>query len=192
MAKPNAAQTTNTKPTIDQILDMKKPLEIEVDVLVHPEYQQRLQELEQEKLRAQSNRSKADLSQPGVAKIEQQIEELLEEAQEYVVTFKLRDIGRKKLNDLAQKHPPTKEQTDQYKKLGAPGVLEYNPDTFGPALLTAVCIEPEMTLDAAERIFEEWGAGEVDSLFNACLRVTQGRASIPLSKRGSAKTSISG
>lgn len=189
--KPSAAQATNTKRTIEEILDLKKPLETECEILMDSAYQQQIRELESQLVEARRNDRAKDISQPSATKIQQKIDAILEEAQDYIVTFRFRDIGRKKLDKLARDHPPTKEQQDEYKKLNAPGVLEFNVDTFGPALVAAASLEPKISLEHAETIFEDWGAGDIDLLFGTALAACKGRASLPKSRRGTAETSNS-
>jgi hypothetical protein len=75
------------------------------------------------------------------------------EAQETTLLFKA--LGAKEWEDLISKHPPTLDQ----KADGEP----FNTDTFAPALLAQVCVDPAMSLDEWTEIWEspEWNRGEV-------------------------------
>lgn len=78
------------------------------------------------------------------------------------VTFLLRALPATAYDRLVTKHPPT---TDQQ----ADG-NSFNVDTFAPALMAAVIIEPA----AEDRFWRErwadpnWGRGEIASLYFAC------------------------
>lgn len=90
---------------------------------------------------------------------------------ELVVTLKA--IGSKAYDDLVAKHPPTREQ----KAEGA----NYNPDTFGPALISACSHEPHMTPNEASEIWnsDDWSRGEVMELFVAAVEVCSKGLDVP-------------
>jgi hypothetical protein len=75
------------------------------------------------------------------------------------VTILFRAIGSTEYDKLIAKCPPTYEQ----KAAGS----SYNIDTFGPALLARVCIDPQMTKDEWNEIWnsENWNRGEVVQMF---------------------------
>lgn len=99
---------------------------------------------------------------------------------EYVV--KLRAIGSKAYDVLVGMHPPTAEQ----KKEGA----AYNPDSFGPALIAACALEPQMTPNEAKELWEseEWSRGEVMELFVAAVEVNSRGLDVPFTETASATT----
>ena len=74
-----------------------------------------------------------------------------------------RAIGARDYDKLLTRHPPTTEQR-------ADG-MSYNLNTFGPALISRVCIDPEMSEEQATEIWNssDWGRGEVMSLFSAAV-----------------------
>ena len=75
------------------------------------------------------------------------------------VSFLFRAISRKEYDQLIDAHPPTKVQV-------AKGDL-YNIDTFAPALLANVCVEPEIDAVAWAGFWKspDWSAGELMGLF---------------------------
>jgi hypothetical protein len=99
---------------------------------------------------------------------------------EYIVT--LRAIGSKTYDVLVGMHPPTADQ----KKEGA----SYNPDTFGPALISACAVSPVMTPNEAKELWEseEWSRGEVMELFVAAVEVCSKGLDVPFSATGSDTT----
>ena len=99
---------------------------------------------------------------------------------EYVVT--LRAIGSKAYDVLVGMHPPTAEQ----KKEGA----TYNPDTFGPALISACAVNPPMTPNEAKELWEseEWSRGEVMELFVSAVEVCSRGLDVPFTETASGTT----
>lgn len=75
------------------------------------------------------------------------------------ITFLFRALGAQEYDKLIDKHPPTTEQ----KLDGA----AFNIDTFGPALLAEVCIEPEMSFEEFKTIWDspDWNRGELMHLY---------------------------
>lgn len=99
---------------------------------------------------------------------------------ELVVTLKA--IGSKAYDDLMAKHPPTGEQ----KKDNA----QYNPETFGPALIAACSWEPRMTPNEVIEIWnsDDWSRGEVMELFVASIEVCSKGLDVPFTEAGSDTT----
>jgi hypothetical protein len=97
----------------------------------------------------------------------------------------LKAIGSKAYDDLIAKHPPTPEQ----KKEGA----AYNPDTFGPALISACSFDPHLTPNEAQEIWssEDWSRGEIMELFVASVEVCSKGLDIPFTAVGSGTTAPS-
>lgn len=99
---------------------------------------------------------------------------------EYV--FTLRAIGSKTYDVLVGMHPPTADQ----KKEGA----AYNPDTFGPALISACSVSPSLTVNEAKELWEseEWSRGEVMELFVAAVEVNSKGLDVPFTAKDSGTT----
>lgn len=87
--------------------------------------------------------------------------------------FTLRAIGSKAYDVLVGVHPPTAEQ----KKEGA----TYNPDTFGPALISMCSANPKITPNEAKELWEsdEWSRGEVMEIFMAAVEVNSRGLDVP-------------
>ncbi len=74
-------------------------------------------------------------------------------------TVMLRAVSARDWDQLVTKNPPTKEQrSDQ---------MSYNPDTFGPAMLARVVVDPVMNEAEWSDIWNspEWSKGELQELF---------------------------
>lgn len=170
--------------TMADIIAAKKPNTRTIDIVLDTDLANEIKLKEQELGQAKSRRR--DLAH-GVGPIEVELDELYERAADIAVTFTFQDMGRKPFDDLILAHPPTSQQKQHIADLGG-GVLEYNIDTFPPALLAATAIDPVMTVEEAETIFNEWGSGEAELLFSVALMVCKERASVPLSRSGTEPT----
>lgn len=94
------------------------------------------------------------------------------------VTMLFRAIGARDYDRLLGKHPPTTEQRAQ----GA----SYDINSFGPALIARVCVDPEMSEQDAAAIWNssDWGRGEVMSLFGAAADICNKGLDIPFTDLG--------
>ena len=111
--------------------------------------------------------------------IQKQIDKMVETSQDTLVVFTFKSVGRFEYDKLVAAHPPTKEQ----KADGA----EFNADTFPPALLSAACSDPEISLEEATEMFDDpdWNNAELRALFFGALEVNTETGEIPLSRSGS-------
>ena len=89
-----------------------------------------------------------------------------------------RSIGSQDYDKLLTKNPPTQEQ----KAEGG----SYNVNTFGPALLARVCVDPDMTMKQWTEIWnsDAWNRGEMMQVFLAAVELCNKGLDIPLSEDG--------
>lgn len=82
-----------------------------------------------------------------------------------LVELLFRSIGATEYDKLVTRFPATQAQ----KREGA----TYNIDKFAPALLAAVCIDPAMSEDEAEELWnsEAWNRGELMNLFREAVEI---------------------
>jgi hypothetical protein len=94
------------------------------------------------------------------------------------VTMLFRAIGAREYDRLLTKHPPSTEQRAQ----GG----SYDINTFGPALISRVCVDPEMNEDECRQIWNssDWNRGEVMSLFSAAVELCNQGLDIPFTGVG--------
>jgi len=99
---------------------------------------------------------------------------------EHVLT--LRAIGSKAYDTLVSMHKPTPEQKNE----GA----AYNPDTFGPALISACSLNPHLTPNEAKELWDsdEWSRGEVMDVFSSAVEVCSKGLDVPFTEPGSGTT----
>lgn len=91
--------------------------------------------------------------------------------------LRFRAIGSVEYDDLVAKHKPTPQQA----KEGA----AYNIDTFAPALISAVSLDPVLSVEAATQIYQnpDWSGGEVSGLFLGALRLCNAGLDVPFTGR---------
>ncbi len=107
---------------------------------------------------------------PGLYK---QIEELRDSAKDVTATFVFEDLGRKRFEDLWKTCPPTDEQREEG--------YEWDPDAFGPLIIATACIQPELTLEEATDMYDNWSTAEAEILLMTAINVNMGMSVIPLS-----------
>jgi hypothetical protein len=75
------------------------------------------------------------------------------------VSFLFVSVGAKEYDELLTEHPPTQEQRA--------ASATFNVNTFGPALLAAVCREPGLSVGNWSELWTSptWGRGELMGLF---------------------------
>jgi hypothetical protein len=82
-------------------------------------------------------------------------------------------LGAKQFDDLIAKYPPNAKQKNEG--------MAYNPDTFGPALVAAVSIDPVLSVEQAQSLIESqgWSTGEANTLTGEAMRICQVGAGVP-------------
>lgn len=98
---------------------------------------------------------------PRYKKLLSELKQAEQEIEDATLELTFHSISRKDLRFLLDYHQPTEEQ-----KKENPDML-YNPDTFPAALIAACCVDPIMTYEDAQAIFDNWSEAEAMSLFDA-------------------------
>ena len=100
-----------------------------------------------------------------------------------VVSVRFRSIGRHAWDDLIRAHPPTDEQIAEAKAAGM-GELNFNSETFPPAVVAASLEEPAMSVDEVAALWDspDWNQAELGVLFQAALEVNNSRHTLDLGK----------
>jgi hypothetical protein len=114
-----------------------------------------------------------------------------EAAEPEMVYFTFQSLGRKTFDALVDKHPSTPAQKEEARKNGLDDNLQFNIDTFPIAIITACCIDPDLTEDDVKQLWDsdEWNSAELTSLFNAALSVNQQRRVVRSSRPSSSTAS---
>jgi len=91
------------------------------------------------------------------------------------MSFLFRSIGAREWDLLVSKYPPTSAQRAE----GQP----FNTETFPPALMARVCIEPALSTEEWTQIWESetWSRGEIGDLYSAAVNLCTNGFNIPFS-----------
>lgn len=164
--------------TIDDILAMARPAEKTVELCLAGDLQAKFEDLERDLARAKSVDSDpgAKLGSAGAARrIAEEMEQVRAQMRDRTVVFRLRAITHREWVDLTRAHPARPEDP-----------ADFNPETFGVALLAACCINPQLDVGAAGRLVDALTAGQWERLFAACWQVCRGTVEVPFSVAASA------
>jgi hypothetical protein len=79
---------------------------------------------------------------------------------------------------LLEEHPPTSKQREDS--------AVFNIDTFAPALISAVSLQPKLTYEQAEQLYKDpsWSGGEIGTLYFNAQRVCNAGLDVPFNVRG--------
>ena len=93
------------------------------------------------------------------------------------VSFLFQSIGAQEWDRLVGKYPPTSEQRAE----GA----AFNMHTFAPALLSRVCVEPQMSEEEWKEIWDspDWNRGEVVQFYVTAVELCSTGMDVPFSGR---------
>lgn len=180
------------KPATFDHLRKKEPMERTVDIVLNDRVTKEVEEAQQalssarfelaslptvsdemldtERKRVESDRAKAEAK---VTECEEALEAAREALAEDTVELRFRAIGRRAYDALLNEHPPTPAQEEEAKEAG--NEIIYNEDTFPQALIAASCIEPQMTEEEVNVLWDEWNSTELGALFLAAMTVNTSR-----------------
>lgn len=101
-----------------------------------------------------------------------------EDGESVTRSMKYQAISGKEYDKLIEQHPPTPKQREDQAVL--------NIDTFAPALIAAVSLEPKLTYEQAEQLYTDpaWSGGEVSSLYYNAQRVCNAGLDVGFNGRG--------
>ena len=170
-----------SKQTFEDIQRLKKPNEISVELIANPELTRTLDELTRRHTVEQRRDAKENRPQvaPGILK---EIEKLTEQVEEAKISFTFRDPGRQHFDKLIESNPPTDHDKALAKESGQ-GQPGWNPEGFVPGLLSLAAVDPVLSIDDALSVYNNWGRGDVEALFNGALQACLEQASIPFTRR---------
>lgn len=188
-------RTPRTELTFAEIRGRKKGRVVRVIVQLDGEVSARIEELREEYNRARAEervRTSPDMSQRTKSNdIAGEIESLVRDSEDTEAEFVFKAIGRHGYDDLLAEHPPTEKDRklakEQAESLGLPSFqAEFNAETFPPALISASCIQPQMSLEEALEIWnsDEWNGAELLKLWEAARNANATPGDIPFALRG--------
>ncbi|MFR9796137.1 hypothetical protein ACL02U_09575 [Streptomyces sp. MS06] len=161
-------------PDIKDILKKAKPREHTVRICLAGDVAAEVERLEAE-LRAVSEWTPTSIADqhPGV-EIAKKISAAREKMRAAEVEFTFRALGRLAWSDLVAQHPS--EDQDQ----------AWDAETLAPALVAASAVDPVMTPEQVDALFERLNNGQRDELIGAAWAVNGEATSVPFSLAASA------
>lgn len=171
--------------TMDHLRSRKKPVIERVPIVLDTELADRLEaaKTEYEAARTSFEARATDASRERFIAAEDAYEAAKTEAEDNVAVFVFRGIGRRPFDDLVDAHLPTKEQKERAKREGS-GDITWNPESFPPALVSAASVEPKLSVEEAQEIWEspEWNQAEIMAVFFGALNANSQRRITELGK----------
>lgn len=174
--------STNRPVTFDHLKSMKKAIHKNVWICMDSEVAERhaLSEEELRRVERRANTRPEDAAaQDELAEAKKAHDKITEELRDQSVQFKFKSLGRKKYEQLLMDHPISDEDIKRAERAGQdPSSLSWG-QSFAPALVAACLVEPELTFEQVNEIFEdsdEWNGAETLLLFSTALEVNQTRA----------------
>jgi hypothetical protein len=164
-------QATRPRPaTRDHLRSLKKPATKYVTILLDPDALDAFEKA-QERLGESTSTNRRER--------ERELTEARNALAEATVTMKFQSLGRKRYEALVAEHPPTPEQNEQSVK-ETEQEAAYNIETFPKALIRATCVDPELTDEDIDEIYDSWNGAELMELFFAALEVNTQRRTVDL------------
>lgn len=161
-------------PDIKKILAKAKPRECTVRVCLAGDLAAEVDRLEAQLAAVSEWKPNSIADQhPGVT-LAEQIAAARERMRESEVEFTFRALGAQAWSDLVAAHP------------GKTDGEAWDPDTLAPALVAASAVDPVMTQDDVDALFEALNMGQRQALMDAAWQVNGEATSVPFSLHASA------
>jgi hypothetical protein len=171
----SATGANSPKLTYDQFKALKKRREIAYPIVTDDEalvaYRQAAKAVED----APARTTAADRNR--LVKARDDAEKALREA---TIVVRLRALPKDEYKALRAEHPPTDEDHNTLSEStnGALTKAQFHADTFGPALVAACLVEPQVTVEQATEMAAEMNEAEWSGLFSAAINVNQTATSV--------------
>lgn len=166
---------------LDDILERKKPIETTATIVLEPALAEARDEakMEHRRMRVEARRQTGSEAEADelLADLQADVDEWQSKVDEATIVFRFQAIGRHEYDKLQEIHAPTKKQVEDFaaklKSLGMPNeVLQYNPDTFPGVLIAACCVEPSMSAQDGQRLWnsDKFSHAELAIILQAAVR----------------------
>lgn len=151
------------------------------------------QRLQAAKIRDGLNGDSLGAEAPELAR---RLAELEAEVEASAQTFTFKAVGRRKLEDITRAFPPSNAQWERFRE-AAKSSLAANPPEFdqnaaAAAILSAASVDPVLTVDEAQRLWDELSDGEAAVLWRAAWGVQMQATSRPIFGTGTDETANTG
>jgi len=180
---------------VSEILSGRKPRTKSIRLILDGPATDELERARTELANAQRLDKKADDDGTGtlatgslVPDAERRYKEIEAGILEDAVVFTFKAIPRKTLERLRNENPPNDLQWEVYKERSKANPLVQPPtfdsDSIAPGLIYEALVDPELSLEEAEQLWDELSDGEAAQLYDAAWEVSMEAATIPLSATG--------
>jgi hypothetical protein len=157
-------------PDISEIIKRAKPRETTVTLYLAGDEAAEIERLEGQLAGLSDTWKPTSLASTNPAEaLAKKIKAARERIAKSAVEFQFRALGDKAWSDLIAAHPSKQEGQD------------YDPETFPRALVSACCVDPVMTAEQADALFEVLNVGQRNELMNGAFDVNAAATSIPFS-----------
>lgn len=167
---------------VTELLAKRRPPQVTVQIVFDGALQDEMTAVQEQIRKAEADSQGLRSEAP---KLQEQLTALQARVEEAAVPFTFQAIPRSELEALKAAHPPTVEQWTRFKEESAGQSIFAQPPQFdwvgfAPGLIASSCINPQMSVEEAQRLWDELSDGEAATLFEAAWRV-QGQVSRPFS-----------
>lgn len=180
---PKASPKAPKKLTIKEILALKKPVTKSVVVQLDGAVAMEITHLQEDIMAVRESEKMSNLPSQ-VPKLEEKLATLIETSFDTECKFEFSAIGRLAYDKLTE--DPRFKPSPALAKEG----YNFNPETFPAALISASCVEPEISIEQAQGMFDDpsWNAAELQRVFYAALECNTETGDTPLSLIASGPT----
>lgn len=163
----------NTRPPTFDHLKKKQPVEERVPIVLSDDGIEALAEARILLARAESMaRSDSPEDEAKVAEAKAAVDKAEKQVEAATVVFRFRSVGRDAWRKIKEEHPPTEAQRAAVKKeFGPDAEPEWNTDTFPAVAISATCVEPAMTVEQVQELFDspDWNDVELGLLIKGAV-----------------------
>lgn len=172
-------KTARPKPTADHLISLKKPMVVR-DFFGVPEDVQEEFDIAKRALDGAKLRGSKDPEL--LAAAQERADAARRAVRENSIEVVMQSAGRRKWADLKAQHPALPEQIAKVQAQQPGAILEENPDTFPVPAIAISIVQPEMTIEQVQELWdsEEWNEAECARLLQMAYQVNQGRRTADL------------
>lgn len=182
-------QFDTDSPSIDEIMELRKPRTESAWVPLDADVLNRISELERDIPREEKRDERRTDGPPVAPQLREELEELQEHAHESAVQFTFQAVGRKHYRELIDAHPPDDEDRERaLAQFGDRRLARWHSDTFVPALIAACVVEPAMTEEQAQTLWDEWDLSVAELIGGMAVSVNEGETKVPPIVSGTGRT----
>lgn len=174
------SDTVTVASTLAAIRAAKKPMTRRVPIVADPDLAEAMADARSayDVAMAKHRERPADGSLQDIAdRAADRLEEAQAAAEAATFVFVFQALGRVAWDELVTTHRPTDKQRTEHRRGGGQGEIEWNPDTFPPAVVAASLVEPALSEAEVRELWDDpnWNLAELMALFNAAVAVNQQR-----------------